>query len=146
MERRDLTTFLSYHCLTGRLMTHPVTEMDETVPKLQLKYRTYIVEYDTEDGVVKLPNMFAADFRDKINRLVNLVDRKKNKFEVLVDRIVGSVFLTKGWKAINDFYGLGLGAWVSLVFVPSGRFEMVVKDRFGKAIRCPYFDPPMRCD
>ncbi|KEH25479.1 hypothetical protein MTR_6g024105 [Medicago truncatula] len=29
------------------LMTHPVTEMDKTVTKLQLKYRTYIVEYDT---------------------------------------------------------------------------------------------------
>jgi len=87
--------------------------------------------------------MFAADFKDKINRLVNLVDQKKNQFEVLVDRIAGSFFLTKGWKAISDFYGLGLGAWVTLVFVASGRFEMVVKDRFGKAIRCPYFDPPM---
>jgi len=33
---------------------------------------------------------------------------------------------------------------VTLVFVASGRFEMVVKDQFGKAIRCPYFDTPMR--
>jgi len=80
MEGRDLTTFLSCHCLTGNfdsiliffpffgllllvffelynchtfcnmwfsidlvgpLMTHPVTEMDETVTKLQLKHRTY---------------------------------------------------------------------------------------------------------
>jgi hypothetical protein len=88
--------------------------------------------------------MFAADFGDKINRLVNLVDGKNNKFQVLVDRISGSFFLTKGWKAIGEFYGLGLGAWVNLVFVASGRFEMVIKDRFGKVIRCPYFDPPMR--
>lgn len=88
--------------LVGPLMTHPVTEMDKTITKLQLKYRTYIVEYDTEDGAVKLPNMFAADFGDKINRLVNLVDGKNNKFQVLVDRISGSFFLTKGWKAIGD--------------------------------------------
>ena len=59
--------------------------------------------------------MFAVDFRDKINRLVNLVDQKKNQFEILVDRIAGS---------ICDFYGLGLGAWVTLVFVASGRFDM----------------------
>ncbi|KEH33698.1 PIF1 helicase, putative [Medicago truncatula] len=35
----------------GPLMTHPVTKMDKTVTKLQLKYRTYIVEYDTEDSL-----------------------------------------------------------------------------------------------
>ncbi|AES61602.1 hypothetical protein MTR_1g086460 [Medicago truncatula] len=34
--------------LVGPLMTDHVTEMDETVTKLQLKYKTYIVEYDTE--------------------------------------------------------------------------------------------------
>ncbi|AES94974.1 PIF1-like helicase [Medicago truncatula] len=62
MEGRDLTTFLSYRCLTGPLMTHPVTEMDKTVTKLQLKYRTYIVEYDTEDDTeyVKLSFSFLS--------------------------------------------------------------------------------------
>jgi len=39
--------------------------------------------------------MFAADFGDKINRLVNLVDEKKNQFEVLVDRIAGFFFSPK---------------------------------------------------
>ena len=96
MEGRNLTTFLSYHCLTGNsdsilnyffpffgllllvffelynchtfcnmllsidlvgpLTTHPVTEMDETVTKLQLKYTTYIAEYDIEDVICRFPS------------------------------------------------------------------------------------------
>jgi len=37
-----------------------------------------------------------------------------------------------------------LGAWVTLVFVGAGQFAMVVKDRFGKTVRCPVFEPSMR--
>jgi len=91
-----------------------------------------------------LPTMFANDFGDKINRFVTLIDPKNNQFEVLVERINGSFFLSKGWKALRDFYGLGLGAWVTLVFVGGGQFAMVVKDRFGKNVRCPIFWPSMR--
>ena len=68
-------------------------------------------------GDVMLPNMFANEFGDKINRFVNLIDPKNNKFEVLVEKINGSVFLSKEWKALNDFYGIGLGAWVTLVLL-----------------------------
>jgi len=31
-----------------------------------------------------------------------------------------------------------------LGFVSPGQFTIVVKDRFGKAVRCPTFEPPMR--
>ena len=42
--------------LVGPLMTHPVSEMDETVTKLQLKYTTYIAEYDIEDVICRFPS------------------------------------------------------------------------------------------
>jgi len=42
--------------LIGPLMTHPVIEMDKTLTKLQLKYKTYIVEYDTEDVICRFPS------------------------------------------------------------------------------------------
>jgi len=47
-----------------------------------------------------------------------LTDPKANKFNVLVEKINGDFFFNKGiWKAIYDFYGIGLGEWVTLIFV-----------------------------
>ena len=46
-------------------------------------------------------------------------------------------------KAIRDFYGIGLGAWVTLIFVVVRRFDMVLRDRFPKIINYPVFYPPM---
>jgi len=66
---------------------------------------------------VCLPNMFGGDFGDQIGRYAILNDPKSNKFEVLVDRVNISFFLTKGWKAICDFYRIGLDGWITLVFV-----------------------------
>jgi len=87
--------------------------------------------------------MFGGDFGDRIGRFATLTDPKANQFEVLVDNINGDFFLTKGWKAIRDFYGIGLGAWVTLIFVGVGRFDMVLTDRVHKTINYPVFDPPM---
>jgi len=72
--------------------------------------------------------MFSGDFGDQIERFATLTDPKANQFEVLVERINGHFFLTKGRKAIHDFYG---------------RFDMVLNDRFHKTIKYPIFDPPM---
>jgi hypothetical protein len=61
-------------------------------------------------GDVMLPNMFANDFGDKVQRFATLIDAKSNQFEVLVERIYGSVFFSKGWKSLRDFYGISLDA------------------------------------
>lgn len=90
-----------------------------------------------------LPNMFTNDFGDQVQRFATLIDAKSNQFEVLVERIDGSVFFSKGWKSLRDFYGISLGAWVSLIFVDQMKFVIKLKDRFGKVIKPPVFDPPM---
>jgi hypothetical protein len=41
--------------------------------------------------------MFAADFGDQITRYAMLIDKKGNRFEVLVERINGSIFMGFGW-------------------------------------------------
>jgi len=79
--------------------------------------------------------MFGFDFGDQINWIVTLIDPKNNKFEVLVDKINGPFFLTKGWKVLRDLYGIRLGASVTLVFVAPTHFGIVLKDRFGKNFR-----------
>lgn len=139
----NIETLLSYHCLTGPLIKNPLSEYDKAINKLQVKYRTYIVEYDFDTGAVCLPRMFGSDFGDLIGRFATLTDPKGNQFEVLVDSINGDFFLTKGWKAIRDFYGISLGAWITLIFVGVGHFDMKLTDRFHKIINYPVFDPPM---
>ena len=64
--------------LVGPLMTHPVTEMDKTVTKLQLKYRTCIVEYDTKDVIFHFPSFLFFFFFCCIplnisNNIINLI-------------------------------------------------------------------------
>jgi len=56
-----------------------------------------------------LPNMFKNDFGDQVQRFATLIDAKSNQFEVLVERINGSAFFSKGWKSLRDFYGI---SWV----------------------------------
>jgi hypothetical protein len=55
--------------------------------------------------------MFAADFRDDVHRIATLVDSKYNRFEVLVEKINNKVYLTWGWLALKDFYGISVGAY-----------------------------------
>ena len=90
-----------------------------------------------------LPMMFKHDFGDQIRQYVIMVDRKENTFEVLVERNNQGIYLTRGWGALSDFYKLSLGAWVTIVYVGEGRFNIRLMDRFGKKLRCPEFSPPM---
>lgn len=87
--------------------------------------------------------MFSCDFGDQIQQYATLVDPKHNQFEVLVERNNQGIYLTKGWHAIRDFYKVQFGAWVTIVFMGNGRFGIRIKNRFGKRIRCPTFNPPM---
>ena len=90
-----------------------------------------------------LPNMFRSDFGDQVQQFATLIDAKSNQFKVLVERIDGSVFFSKGWKSLRDFYGISLGVWVSLIFVDKMKFVIKLKDNFSKVIKPRVFDPPM---
>lgn len=79
----------------------------------------------------------------KNNQYATLVDPKNNQFEVLVERNNQGIYLTKGWHALRDFYKLNLGAWITIVWMGNGRFDIRVKNRFGKRVRYPTFTPPM---
>jgi len=90
-----------------------------------------------------LPMMFSHDFGDQIHQYATFVDPKNNRFEVLVERNNQGIYLTKGWHAIRDFYKIGLGSWITIVFMGNGKFDIRIKNRFGKRIRYPTFTPPM---
>lgn len=92
-----------------------------------------------------LSTMLGHDFGDQIGRYAAmLVNPNYNELEVLVQRNNGGIFLTKGWRALRDFYNVSLGAWVTVVLVGNGKFKIRIKDRFGKSIRYPTFIPTMK--
>jgi len=41
-------------------------------------------------------------------------------------------------------YGIRLGSWVTKNFVGLGQFKINIKDRVGRTIKYPKFNPPMR--
>jgi hypothetical protein len=94
-------------------------------------------------GAVHLPNMFMHDFGDQIDFIATLVDSEHNQFEVYVEKHTSGIYLTRGWRALRDFYKLSLGAWVTMVFVGNGRFEISLEDRVRGKIRAPIFTPPV---
>jgi len=94
--------------------------------------------------MVVLPSMFGHDFGEQIGRYAKLVDSNYNEFEVLVERNNGLIYLTTGWHALKDFYGVSLGSWVTMVFVGASKFGIHLKDRFGRMISTPKFIPSMR--
>lgn len=103
----------------------------------------YVVELDTLHAMVVLPIMFVHDFGDQIGHYANLVDSKNNEFEVLVERFNGNIYLTTGWHALKDFYGVCLGSWVTMVFVGMDKYVIHLKDRFRRNMSIPRFTPPM---
>jgi hypothetical protein len=90
-----------------------------------------------------LPMMFSHDFRDQIQQYATLVDPKNNHFEILAERNNQGIYLTKSWHALRDFYKLQLGAWITIVWMGNGRFDIRVKNKFGKRVWYPTFTPPM---
>jgi len=159
---------LCFHDFAAPLIPNPVTDIDKLVNKLRRRYRTYVVDFDMEhviwffnvvyyiyqcfnlfnvsfcidvQGVVHLPNMFVHDFGDQIDFIATLVDSRNNQFEVYVEKHTNGIYLTRGWRALRDFYKLTLGAWVTMVFVGNNRFEISLKDRVWKKIQCPMFTP-----
>nr|ABD32816.1 hypothetical protein MtrDRAFT_AC150440g1v2 [Medicago truncatula] len=134
---------LSFHVFATTLIPNPVTGVHKLVNKLRRKYRIFVIEFDMEHGVVHLPNMFMHDFGDQINFIATLVDSQHNQFEVYVEKHTSGIYLTRGWRALRDFYKLFLGAWVTMVFVGNGRFEISLEDRVGDKIQSAMFTPPM---
>jgi hypothetical protein len=63
--------------------------------------------------------MFVTDFGDQNGSYVTLVDTNFNQFEILVERINGSIFLTTGFNAIRDFYDIRMGGWIMIHYKKS---------------------------
>jgi hypothetical protein len=54
------------------------------------------------------------------------------------------LFFTRGWSQLRDFYDIHSGAWITLVYLPIHRFVIHIRDRFGKDITVPIYDPPYK--
>lgn len=92
-----------------------------------------------------IPHSFGSDFGDQINRYVVLVDKNHNEFDVRIERINRTIFFTRGWAVLRDFYEITFGAWVTVVFLGLGRFQIKkIKCRVKRKINFPTFVTPIR--
>ncbi|GAU48206.1 hypothetical protein TSUD_304860 [Trifolium subterraneum] len=123
---------------------NPTTARDKLIAQLQVKYNTYIVEFDINEGAIMLPNMFARDFGNEVRRFATLVDPLGNQFRVLVEKIKGNVYLTWGWFALKNFYNIPVEVWVLLLYTRLGSFAIILKDRLGQVIDPPPFVSPIK--
>jgi hypothetical protein len=88
--------------------------------------------------------MFVDDFGDEIPRFAYLIDSKQNQFEVLVDKLHGDIYFTRGWTAIRNFYDIRIGAWLLLMYTGGANFGLIVEDRLHALIAPPIFNPPIK--
>jgi hypothetical protein len=76
-----------------------------------------------------LPKTFVSDFGASLGDYATFIDPNNNQFEVMVERICGSVFLTTWFNAIHDFYDVHLDGTIVMVFTGVGQFGINVIDR-----------------
>jgi hypothetical protein len=88
--------------------------------------------------------MFVDDFGHQIPRYVYLIDSKQNQFEILVDKLHGDIYFTRGWTAIRNFYDIRIGAWLLLMYTGGANFGLIVEDRLHSLITPPTFNPPIK--
>jgi hypothetical protein len=88
--------------------------------------------------------MFVDDFGHQVSRFVHLIDSKQNQFEVLVEKVHGDIYFTRGWTAIRNFYDIRIGAWLMLMFIGGANFGLIVEDRLHALVAPPIFNPPIK--
>ncbi|WJX40517.1 linoleate 13S-lipoxygenase [Trifolium repens] len=97
MANVNTFTDLAHSLLRGPMNPNPTTARDKLIAELQIKYRTFYVEFDINQGAVMLAKMFSRDFGHDVRRFATLIDPLGNQFQVLVEIINGNIYLTWGW-------------------------------------------------
>ena len=91
-----------------------------------------------------LPKTFVSDFCALLGDYTTFIDPNNNQFEVMVEKIRDSVFLTTGFNALHDFYYVRLGGTVVMVFTGAGQFGINVINLSGRVVDPPLFIPSMK--
>jgi len=91
-----------------------------------------------------LPKTFVSDFCALLGDYTTFIDPNNNQFEVMVERIRDSVFLTTGFNAIHEFYDVRLGGTIVMVFIGAGQFGINVINQSWRVVDPPLFIPSMK--
>ena len=91
-----------------------------------------------------LSKTFVFDFGASLGDYATFIDPNNNQFEVMVERIRGSVFLTTEFNVIHDFCDVRLGGTIVMVFTGTGQFGINVINRSGRVVDPPLFIPSIK--
>lgn len=75
---------------------------------------------------------------------VMLRDPNMNEIEVKVEKKNGRVYFTEGWSKLHNFYNVGAGSWMTVVFANRNLFLIRMNDLYGDEIFYPLNNPPSR--
>ncbi|GAU15352.1 hypothetical protein TSUD_04210 [Trifolium subterraneum] len=107
-----------------------------------LMTKTCYVEFDPMSPRAKLPACFARDVGSFIRGYVILQDPKGNRIQVTLERKDIRIYLARGWSRLRDFYGLGLGGWVTITYMSPLLFYIRVRKLSGQEVSYPERTPP----
>ena len=96
----QINWIFTYFLFIDSLDLQPVTELHKIVNELRVKYMTYCMEFDAHYVSMHL---YFSSLSTNIVIWLNLFNVFV-LFQGYVKRIDGMFFLTKGWRALRDFY------------------------------------------
>jgi hypothetical protein len=75
----------------------------------------------------KLPACFTIDVGAFIGSYVILQDPNNNQIQVSIERKKNKIYLSHGWTRLKDFYDLGLGGWLTVLYMSPFLFHVKVR-------------------
>jgi hypothetical protein len=75
---------------------------------------------------------------------VILQDPNNNQIQVSIERKKNKIYLSHGWTRLKDFYDLGLGGWLTVLYMSPFLFHVKVRKVTGVDVAYPQKNPPYR--
>jgi hypothetical protein len=91
----------------------------------------------------KLPAFFTRDVGAFIGGYVILQDPNNNHIQVAIEKKKNKIYLSHGWTQLKEFYGLGLGGWLIVLYMSPFLFHIKVRKVTGVDVVYPQKDPPI---
>jgi hypothetical protein len=79
-----------------------------------------------------------------IRDYVFLQDPNRNQIQVYIEKRNTKIYFTHGWSRLRSFYGIGVGGWVTLLYIHPSMFHIKVRKITGIEVDYPQKNPPYR--
>ncbi|GAU38320.1 hypothetical protein TSUD_61810 [Trifolium subterraneum] len=121
-----------------------ISYLDTNMQPISLLTKTCYMEFDPMSSRAKLPVCFARDVGPFLGSYVILQYPKRNHIQIAIQKKNNKYYFTSGWSRLRDFYDIGLGGWVTLLYISPLLFHVKVRKITGIEATYPEKNPPFR--